>query len=363
MVDLILESVRLHHFTLPLKRSFNVANASVATRQGVLLTVTTDSALTASGEASPLPGLHSETIGTVVTELKKFKQQFTGRTLIDSPRNVKEALQNVLNDFPASPSVRFAVETLFVGLWAQQAGKSVAQYLSNTSRQNVRLNALLWGELQTMLQQSAEFVALGFRSLKIKVGRHAPQDELAQLKRLLQVLPPSVQIRLDANRLWTLEQAKTLQSLPRERIEYVEEALQNPNDIPAFYQATGLPVALDESLKSPEAHTLLNLEGVKALVLKPTVLGAIQTLQWAQLAQKHRQKIIISDTFSSGIGINNLAHWAAALNYRTAHGLHTYALLTDDVLNPRLTLKQGRLKLLSDKEIYERIQWSKLSEL
>ncbi len=360
---MIVQSVRLHRFELPLKRSLFVANTSVATRQGVLLTVTTDSALTASCEVSPLPGLHRETIGTVITELKEFKRRFTGRTLQQVPDNWWGTPQVIFKDFPAAPSVRFAIETVCLNLWAQQTGKKTSWFLGKPSAKSIRLNALLFGEPPTVIRQAEKYIARGFRDLKIKVARHALQDELDMLTRLLRELPHSVRVRLDANRSWTLEQAKALQSLPKERIEYVEEPLQNPYDIPAFYRATGIPVALDESLTLPKAHELLKLPGVNALVLKPTVLGATETLRWAQWAERQRQKIILSDTFSSGIGLNILAHWAAALNSRAAHGLNTYDLLAEDLLNQPLNTDKGQLKLLPGHEINNRIRWSRLNEL
>lgn len=70
-------------------------------------------------------------------------------------------------------------------------------------------------------------------------------------------------------------------------IQYLEEPLKDPRQIPLLYQRCdkAVPFALDESLhtssSSPssgarqEARSLLDMEGLSAVVLKPTVLGGL----------------------------------------------------------------------------------------
>ena len=61
---------------------------------------------------------------------------------------------------------------------------------------------------------------------------------------------PAARLRIDANRSLTLDGAKRLfEGLDPARVEYLEEPLSLPLELPALHFATGLSIALDESLR------------------------------------------------------------------------------------------------------------------
>ncbi len=344
---MIIRRIRLFRFSLPLRHSIRVGGRTISRRDGVLLQLEDDAGHCGYGEAAPLPGLHSETLETCVRELAEIKERLIGqRFKIESdPEKWGSAL---------SPASRFALDAALTQLIFTQ---------NYSSENRVAVNALITGKGNEMLAQAQKAVADGYRSLKIKVGRASVEEELKMILAILRETPPAVKLRLDANRSWTPDQAESLSVLPAERIEYVEEPLQNLSGLEAFYLRTGLAIALDESLRTPEAARYLAFEGVKALVLKPTVLGGFSPVQkWAHLGREKGKMLILSDTFSSGIGVHTLGFWAILLHLqKTAHGLDTYRFLAEDVLTSPLRFSAGELWMSPVSST--QINWEKMEEL
>lgn len=131
-------------------------------------------------------------------------------------------------------------------------------------------------------------------AVKLKIGR--------DLTRLRQLQAMGCSVRLDANRQWSLEEAL---DLDLGEIEYIEEPLQDSSQLSLLHREKRWPLALDETLYRNEPWE--QIEGVVALVLKPTALGAL-TRTFA-LAKK-RYRIIISSCFESSVGIDFLARLA-----------------------------------------------------
>jgi O-succinylbenzoate synthase len=157
--------------------------------------------------------------------------------------------------------------------------------------------------------------------------------------RVRDVLPADRKLRLDANRAWCLRDAiefgLRIQDL---NVEYVEEPTGRPTDLEAFYEATQVPYALDETLR--EAHPLEAFPHSTALILKPTLLGDLAAI--AQLT-KHDKLVVISGAFESGVGTAAAARWSHVVAPGVPAGLEAHTRLRADVLTSRLRFDNGCL--------------------
>ena len=85
-----------------------------------------------------------------------------------------------------------------------------------------------------------------------------------------------MELRLDANRAWSLSDAlEFAHGIAGVQIEYLEEPLQNPAALPAFHEHSGLSVALDETLLEQPPENFRDYRGVCAVVIKPTMVRLI----------------------------------------------------------------------------------------
>ncbi|MBH1988640.1 MAG: hypothetical protein I8H75_03605 [Myxococcaceae bacterium] len=153
------------------------------------------------------------------------------------------------------------------------------------------------------LEAAKTLVRQGFQTLKFKVGKN-PTEEAHALRCIRQSLGDSIAIRLDANRAWNLETAiqfgKNIQDL---NIAYLEEPVQNYQDIPTFYRQTQIPVALDETLIECIAPPVL--DGVSTYALKPFLMPNLLSIaQCIQHAYDQSLEVAICSAFESPHSLN-----------------------------------------------------------
>jgi O-succinylbenzoate synthase len=234
------------------------------------------------------------------------------------------------------PSVRFALESALVECWAAARGTSVAGVLG-AKVDRLALNALIVEPAGDLEAQAERLRAAGYQAVKLKVGRTDVPTDAARVRTLRDVLGDEVDLRLDANRAWTREEAAAFaDALGDVPLSYVEEPLRNPAGLAALVHETGLPVALDETTREKAPDALPDDLPLRAVVLKPTLLGGLSVARrWASWAHERDAVPVVSASYESGVGLRMLAALAASLSDAPA-GLSTYARLESDVLRPRL---------------------------
>lgn len=185
---------------------------------------------------------------------------------------------------------------------------------------------------------------------KIKVGRNPARDEGIWINHLLTHFP-DLQLRLDANRAWNLDEAcqfaEQLAPNHRSRLQFIEEPCQNIALSRQFAAQHQLPLAWDESSRQAD-FTLQNEPYLKALIIKPTLTGSLQKCI-AQIWQAQQLGItaVISSSLESSLALTQLARIAAQYTPDTAVGLDTLQLMPaqlvrsyPDATLPLITLQQ-----------------------
>ena len=336
-------SFEIFIFRLPLKFPLFIDGKKSYRRDGLLLRLQDDEGHTAFGEMAPLPGLHSELTADCARETRVFFRQHEEAILLwlngESWASVAELTERI-----AMPSVRFGVESGLLHLLCRKKQTHLAELLNDSFAPAVPLNGLLFGSRDKIFRQARLLRQKGIRSFKVKVGRFPYEEEQRIIRDLLNEFP-AVTLRLDANRNWSLPQAlRFLQNLPPQRIEYIEEPLTNKNELALLGKESPVPVALDETLSEPGSDEFLALPGVAAAVLKPSVLGGIfATAKLAEKAQRAGLKTVLSDTFSSGVGLAVHLALAAAWGGGAPAGLDTYRYLDADILRQPLEIREGAM--------------------
>lgn len=171
--------------------------------------------------------------------------------------------------------------------------------------------------------------------VKMKVGLYEAARDGLQVSLLLEALP-ALQLRLDANRSWTPEQARQfaarLTPRQRARIAFIEEPCRTPAESLQFAAQSGIAIAWDESLRQP-GFQRQGAPGVAALVIKPTLTGSIAQLQATIGAARRRgQTVVISSALESSLGLTQLARLARWLTPYTPPGLDTLTLMRQQLV-------------------------------
>ncbi len=339
----------IFRYELPLTAPLPMMGRELTIRSGLLLQVQDGGGRVGIGEVAPFPGLHKESLAAAREQLIEATRTLLHHRFPDAPEPLWWTLKGLPEYDRWFPTVRYGLEVALVNLLAVRRSLSPAGLLFPRHREEIPVNALLVdnGEWEAHLQA---LLAEGYTTIKLKVGRKSPAEEGERVRAISRRLPPGVRLRLDANRAWTPEEAVEFgQAVRGCPVEYIEEPLRDAAEIPQFYQATGLPCALDESLPDHNPEGFVPPSGVTALVLKPSVIGGVAaTLTWAALARKHHLKVVISSPVESGVGLAMAAQLAAGLHEEgVAAGLDTWRYLQEDLIRPRFSVSRGVVQISS----------------
>ena len=258
-------------------------------REGILLKLTDEAEQVRWGEIAPIPRFGSETL----VQAWEFCQQMPDRL---SQQEVS-AIPNHL------PACQFGFESAWAGLAELEARSSLPfSTLLSTGKSALDTWEPHWQE--------------GTRTFKWKIGVGAIDQELSLLEQLVEVLPATAQLRLDANGGLSLVEAQEwLKVCDRLSIEFLEQPLPPDrfDDMLGLAAEYATPLALDESiatLTQLEACYKAGWQGV--FVIKPAIVGFPTRLR--QFCQDHPIDAVFSSSLETVIGRRAGLNLAAELS-------------------------------------------------
>ena len=180
----------------------------------------------------------------------------------------------------------------------------------------------------------------GVKTYKVKVGDNLSED-IVRLARI-RSLGRKVNIRIDVNGLWSVEQALTNLYAFYENVgpfEYVEQPCATLDELRELKSKIRIPlkIAVDELIRKSEDPFALDLQGAADIVmLKVQPLGGIKRAH--AIAQHHKLPVVVSSALESAVGINYGLTLAASFEEMSFDcGLATGSLLAHDVAHLPIT--------------------------
>lgn len=326
-----------------LERSSSVENVGAAgnarqrwtRRHGVILVLRDDDGRVGIGEASPLPGFSRETLEQCRDELAVFTPRWPGLGAITI-----EAATAICAGL-SSPAARFAVATALLDLLAQEAGVPMWRVLDHDAASDAPVAAIpcngLVSELEHALEQVEQARTRGLETVKLKIGRPGRfAEELAVLQAIRKTHGDGIALRLDANQAWSAAEAgERLAALRAIAPEYVEEPTDDWSGLIALGRPP-VPLALDESLSGlgdalgPDRgiSELVERAHLRALIIKPMLLGFFEGLDWAARARARSIDAVVSHLFGGPVELAACIQLAAAARIDSPCGLAPHAGLS-----------------------------------
>ena len=180
----------------------------------------------------------------------------------------------------------------------------------------------------------------GVSTFKVKVGENLSED-IARIN-TIRSLRPSSTIRIDANGLWSVDQAVSfLQSVGN--IEYIEQPCATIEELRELKQQINVKIVGDEVLRKAKDPFAIDLVGaVDYLMLKVQPLGGIKRAH--QIAEHHKLPVVVSSALESAVGINyGLTLAASFKDMKFDCGLGTGSLLAKNVAE--LPIVDGKIAI------------------
>lgn len=239
----------------------------------------------------------------------------------------------------------FALATLDIALW-DLLGKAAAlpwYQLLGGRRRSVAAYAGgidLQFTLDELLRQTDDFLAQGFRAIKMKVGRPALAEDTARVAAMRQHLGAGFPLMVDANMRWDPDEAiAAAQALAPWDVYWLEEPV-----VPDAYaehariaQEGGLPLATGENLHSPhEFELMLELDQVAFPEPDLVTLGGVTP--WLQVAQLCQDQGLPVTTH----GVHDL-HVQLLAGVPNASFLEVHGFGLEQFMPAPLTLQDGHM--------------------
>ncbi len=314
-------------YSLPLAKPLAIGGHELTSRQGLIISITDENGLTGYGEAAPVPGLHKEALEDVIFQLQQIKPPVISLDYLES----------------ICSSARTALEMAMFDL-RLQSQKAFDKFRNLT----LPVNGLVMAQDADLFDAVDVLIAEGYISIKIKVGRLPLAKDIETIQRLKELVGNRATIRLDANRLWTLDQAvEFCNQVTPDQIEYIEEPLADISQYPIFFDSTDMPVAFDETLVEKGVEELDHLDKVKAFILKPSLLGGLSlTGQFIALAFENDIMPVMSCTFGSDLSLRSFALFAAMFDVADIPlGLDTMKWFKHHLLTEGFKVESGRIEI------------------
>jgi L-alanine-DL-glutamate epimerase-like enolase superfamily enzyme len=233
---------------LPLRRPVSFASGSIGTAHNVLVRIHSDAGVVGCAEAQPRPYTYGETQESIIRAVRYwFAPRLEGCDPVASERARARCA-----GLEGNRCARAAVEVALADLAGQLLGVPCAVLLGGAADSVAVASMVSFDEPAAMAQEAAEVHdRYGITTFKVKVGRD-PSLDVAAIAAIREAVPDAA-LYADANRGWTLEQARTA---GRRLIDLGVLAIEEPIDLAdeagrrALADSWSVPLAGDESCLS-----------------------------------------------------------------------------------------------------------------
>ncbi|WP_065960763.1 o-succinylbenzoate synthase [Curtobacterium sp. UCD-KPL2560] len=177
----------------------------------------------------------------------------------------------------------------------------------------------------------------GCTTAKVKVAEPGTtlEDDVARVAAVRRVMGPDAAVRVDANGLWSVEQAvAAVEALAPYDLQYAEQPVATVEGLAEVRRRTaglGVPIAADESVrKAADPLAVARAGAADVLVVKAQPLGGISAAR--RIIAEAGLPCVVSSALDTSVGLGMGAFLAAAaMTPGYAAGLGTAAMFTGDV--------------------------------
>ena len=331
-----------------LKTPFQTALRRVEFLEDIVVVIYTDSEHIGYGEGSPTPVITGETMGTMLAVIEYLSPLLIGRDIEEFDTLIDIIHHAILKNTTA----KSALEIALYDLKAKNLNLPLYKMLGGEQELFETDITISLGEVSKMVADTQKALALGYKTLKIKVGESIEKD-LHRIETIQSVIPKDILLRLDANQGWSpKESVEILSKLEAQGIypELVEQPVkaEDIKGLKYIKERVTTPILADESLFSLEdARVLLDTESVDLINIKLAKCGGISNaLKLADLADEYGVKCMLGCMLEGPISVGAAVHVASAKsNIITMLDLDAVSLCVDNPVTGGVLFDEAKIVL------------------
>lgn len=267
-----IESITLHHISMPLVAPFETSFGREINRECVLVTLQSEG-LTGYGEcvATRDPGYNYETTGTAWHILKDFiAPLILGSDVIDA-----DDFQIRVEGIRGHQLAKAGIEMALWDLLGKRDGRSLREMLGgHRQKVEVGVSVGIQESAPALVRTVETYLDQGYGRVKIKIKPGREVDETSAVRRAY----PDLRLQVDANSAYTLETAGVLKAIDDLDLLLIEQPLYEDDiwDHRILQVEFKTPICLDESVVTPRhARYAIEMGACRIINIKPARVGGL----------------------------------------------------------------------------------------
>ena len=335
----------------PLKTPFVTSLRRVDALEDLVVIIECDDGTIGYGEGAPTPQITGETIGSMIATIEYIKPHILGKEI----EELEHILKNIHSLIVKNTTAKSALEIALYDLKAKSQKLPLYRMLGGTKTTFRTDITISMGEIDKMVVDCHSAVALGYDTLKIKIGDN-PSKDVERITAIHKALDKNIKLRLDANQGWSAKESVTL-LLALEKQDIIAEFIEQPvaaDDIEGLKyikERVQTPLLADESIFNlKDARRLLEMQAIDYVNIKlAKTAGITQALELADLSKSFGVKCMIGCMLEGPISVAAGVHIASAkADIITMLDLDAVSLLASHPVTTKIQFDESTITLSND---------------
>jgi len=343
--------IRTQTLKAPLKNPFITSLRRVDALEDLVVIIECDDGSVGYGEGAPTPVISGETMGSMIATIEYIKPHLLGKEIEDFETILKLVYSLILKNTTA----KSALEIALYDLKAKASKLPLYRMLGGTKTTFNTDITISMGEIDKMIADCHNAVALGYNTLKIKIGDD-PKKDVERVVAIHTALDKHIKLRLDANQGWSAQESvELLHALEKQDIiaEFIEQpvAADDIEGLKYIKERVRTPLLADESIFSvKDARKLLEMEAIDYVNIKlAKTSGITQALELADLSAEFGVKCMIGCMLEGPISVAAGVHVASAkADIITMLDLDAVSLLASHPVKTTIQFNESEIILSDD---------------
>ncbi len=335
----------------PLKNPFITSLRRVDALEDLVVIIKCDDGTVGYGEGAPTPQITGETIGSMVATIEYIKPHILGKKI----EEFELILKNIHSLIVKNTTAKSALEIALYDLKAKSQKLPLYRMLGGTKTTFRTDITISMSEIDKMIADCHLAVALGYDTLKIKIGDN-PRKDVERITAIHKALDKNIKLRLDANQGWSAkESVELLHALEKQDIiaEFIEQPVvaDNIEGLKYIKERVQTPILADESIFSlKDARHLLEMHAIDYVNIKlAKTAGITQALELADFSKSFGVKCMIGCMLEGPISVAAGVHVASSkADIITMLDLDAVSLLASHPVATNIQFDESTIALSND---------------
>jgi L-alanine-DL-glutamate epimerase-like enolase superfamily enzyme len=311
----MIDSMEFRTFLNRRTRTFKIASGSSDMEENVIVKLVSGDDF-GVGSGNPTDVTH-ETLASMESFLGMVPKRIVG-----SDENYPDKLHEKLDGIATgNTAAKAAVDMALFDLLSKREKKPLYEFLGGKRDRMITDMTIGIESLETSVQRALEHTRSGFRALKIKVGLDIEED-IRRVSSVRDAVGPDIQLRVDANQGYTVEQAiRFCEVMETLQVMVVEQPVKEEDyaGLKKVAESSNLPVMADECVKSALDARKIAREGIADMI-------NIKLMKSAGI-----NHAVMINRLAEAADVGTMVGCMGEIQLSIAAGLH-FALSSDNVL-------------------------------